>query len=70
MQSRRGLVVASQARLQALNPRATLARGYAIVQDDQGRIVERAGQLAPDDAVRIQFDDGLVDARVVRIERE
>lgn len=70
MQSRRGLIVASQARLQALNPRATLARGYAIVQDDQGRIVERAGQLTPDDAVRIQFDDGLVDARVVRIERE
>ena len=33
--------------LQALSPKAILARGYALVFDAEGRLVKQAGQLKP-----------------------
>lgn len=46
-------------RLLALNPEATLARGYAIVRRrEDGRVVSRVGQVAPGDRLSVRVSDG------------
>jgi exodeoxyribonuclease VII large subunit len=46
-------------RLSALNPEATLARGYAVVRrTDDGRVVSRIGQVAPGDRLSVRVSDG------------
>ncbi|MDE2745852.1 MAG: exodeoxyribonuclease VII large subunit [Chloroflexota bacterium] len=54
---------ASASRLSALNPLATLERGYAIVSDDQERVVTTAADLSRDQRVSIRFADGEIAAR-------
>lgn len=54
----------AEARLGALSPRATLARGYAIVQKD-GAPVNRAGDVSAGDRVNITVSDGDFSADVV-----
>ena len=60
--------VASQtARLQALDPRATLARGYAIVrQRESGRVVTSVFQVRTGDPLTVQVQDGAFDSVVGR----
>ncbi len=70
LQLDRASLQAAQARLEALDPRATLSRGYAIVQDAQGRVVDGAAKLSSGDAITIQFHDGVAEAGVSRVERE
>jgi exodeoxyribonuclease VII large subunit len=53
-----------QSALTALNPQATLARGFAIVRDEGGAIVRDAARLAPDSAIRLQFERGAAAAIV------
>jgi exodeoxyribonuclease VII large subunit len=50
-------------RLRALSPRATLARGYAIVRTEEG-IVRSAAALAPGDEVDVELAEGGFGARV------
>ncbi|WIY53472.1 exodeoxyribonuclease VII large subunit [Devosia sp. YIM 151766] len=50
--------------LDTLSYRNVLARGYAIVQDNQGQVVTRAASLAPGDALHIVLAEGEVDAAV------
>jgi exodeoxyribonuclease VII large subunit len=46
-------------RLSALNPEATLARGYAIVRRlDDGRVVKHIAQVSPGDRLSVQVSDG------------
>ncbi|PZC47536.1 MAG: exodeoxyribonuclease VII large subunit [Chloroflexi bacterium] len=58
----------SQARLTTLNPQATLARGYAIIEDASGRVRGSVAQLAPDDLVRLRLHDGSAGARIVELD--
>ena len=44
--------------LQALSPKAILARGYALVFDTHGRLVKQASQLTTGDRVRTQLGWG------------
>ena len=53
---------AASSRLSALNPRATLERGYAIVSDADGQVVASASALKPDQDITLQFADGRVAA--------
>jgi exodeoxyribonuclease VII large subunit len=46
------------ARLRALSPAATLQRGYAIVQRDDGHVVRAATEVAADDLVRVRLAEG------------
>ncbi len=55
-----------QARLKALNPIQVLQRGYAIVSDDQGRIVSSVSGVKTGDAIKVRLSDGSLDARVNR----
>jgi exodeoxyribonuclease VII large subunit len=46
-------------RLSALNPEATLARGYAVVgRTDDGQVVSRVGQVSPGDRLSVRVSDG------------
>ena len=45
------------ARLDTLNPQATLARGYAIVQKGQ-TVITQTGQVNPGDELVVQVSDG------------
>ncbi len=49
-------------RLAALNPQATLNRGYAIVQKGP-QVVSRVGQVAPGDLLVIKLQDGEFEAK-------
>ena len=54
--------------LEALSPKAILARGYALVFDASGRLVKQASQLAPGEQVRTQLRRGEFTARVEKVE--
>lgn len=60
----RAVVISATGRLDALSPLATLARGYAIVQDADGGVVERAQALASGQRVRLRFQDGTAAAEI------
>jgi len=51
-------------RLEALNPHAVLHRGYALVTTEDGTIVRRAADVAPDDRIYVQVAEGGFKARV------
>jgi exodeoxyribonuclease VII large subunit len=45
--------------LSALNPEATLARGYAIIRHEgDTRVVSRVGQVSPGDRLSVRVSDG------------
>ena len=52
------------ARLRALSPAATLQRGYAIVQRDDGHVVRAASDVKIDDVVRVRLAEGELHAEV------
>ena len=56
--------------LEALSPKAILARGYALVFDDAGRLVKQAAQLKPGSRVRTQLGHGEFTANVEKVKDE
>ncbi len=64
LQRRRLKVDGLRQRLAALNPKAVLARGYAIVQDEAGDVIYSIAQTYPGQRVKITVSDGSVLARV------
>jgi exodeoxyribonuclease VII large subunit len=52
------------ARLQALSPLATLARGYAVARDDSGAALISAAQFKAGAPFRLVLRDGQVRATV------
>ena len=56
------------ARLQALDPSRVLARGYAWVENEQGRAVVSSRSLTPGQPLRAVWADGAVRARVTEVE--
>ncbi len=53
--------------LQALSPKAILARGYALVFDVEGRLVKQAAELRSGEQIRAQLGDGEFTATVDRV---
>ncbi|GEQ76676.1 exodeoxyribonuclease 7 large subunit [Comamonas testosteroni] len=53
-------------RLQLLDPRLVLQRGYALLTDERGRPVTRVGQAVPGAALKAQLSDGSVDVVVTQ----
>ena len=56
--------------LEALSPKAILARGYALVFDAKGRLVRRSSQLKAGDHIRTQLGSGEFTAQVDQVEDE
>jgi exodeoxyribonuclease VII large subunit len=52
------------ARLRALSPAATLERGYAIVQREDGHVVRAADEVKTDDLLRVRLAEGELKAMV------
>ncbi len=57
---------ATAGRLEALSPLRILERGYAIARLPSGRVLRRAGEAAPGDAVTVRLAAGALDCRVER----
>lgn len=57
-----------RARAQSLSPLATLQRGYAVVQDDAGRVVTTVGSIAAEQKLSIRVVDGRINTQVLNIE--
>ena len=50
--------------LDSVSPLATLARGYAIVSDAQGRVLREAGAVSPGARVHARLASGSLDCTV------
>ena len=50
--------------LETVSPLATVARGYAIVQHEDGRIVRGVSDAAVEDALDVRLADGRLRVRV------
>jgi exodeoxyribonuclease VII large subunit len=55
-------------RLQALDPRSILQRGYAVVRQQNGTIVRQSDRLRLGEELKIQLDRGRIGVRVLEIE--
>jgi exodeoxyribonuclease VII large subunit len=58
----------THARLNALGPRATLARGYAIIYDERGRVITDAAATAAGNRIGVTLRRGGLTATVAAIE--
>jgi len=58
------------ARVRSLSPSATLERGYAIVQDADGRVLQSADETAPDADLAIRLATGKLAARVTAVHHD
>ncbi len=54
--------------LETVSPLATIARGYAILQHDDGRVVRSTSEAAPGEALDARLQDGTLRVRVERRE--
>jgi exodeoxyribonuclease VII large subunit len=54
-------------RLLSLNPLAVLKRGYALITDASGKIVQSIHQVAPGDPLALRVSDGSIQARVEKL---
>jgi len=55
----------SISQLNTVSPLATLARGYAIVKDEKGKVVTDIDNLNTDDTVEVRLDKGQFKAKVL-----
>lgn len=70
LQSRSERLSRVAGRLEALSPLSALARGYAVPQDADGRVLRRASEFVAGGRFRLRVVDGRVHAVVERVERE
>lgn len=61
-------VANAKGRLQALNPYSVLKRGYAISEDESGKVVQSAEQVAVGGIMKTRFSDGIITSRVEKKE--
>jgi len=64
LEQSRSLLTAHGARLDALSPLKTLARGYAVARDENGRVLKQVKQFPVGREFKLRVTDGEVDARV------
>jgi exodeoxyribonuclease VII large subunit len=64
LERRQSRLALSRAQLGAVSPLATLARGYAIVRHEDGRILRSINQVAAGDRLEVQVADGQFGATV------
>ena len=65
---RRDALVALAAQLESLNPRRTLARGYAIVSDARGTILRSPAQLKPHENITVQLAEGSAEVTMAGVQ--
>ena len=70
LQQRRQWLSQHDRLLQALSPNHLLERGFSLLRDGNNRLVRSIGALKPGDAIAVQLVDGLVRAKVQRLEAD
>ncbi len=65
LDAKRTALTTVSARLEAYNPAAVLARGYALATDAEGRVLTDAAQVQAGDAVTIRLAAGAFSAQVL-----
>ncbi len=55
------------AKLNAMNPLSTLARGYAAVTNDNNTVIQSLSQLKKDESIKIFIKDGSISAKVTEL---
>ena len=63
-------VLLASAKLEAVSPLATLARGYAIVRNQNGMVRSSVGELSIGDQIEIQLQDGTAEAEIKTIAKD
>lgn len=63
--SANGTLSQLRAQVTALSPGATLARGYAVVLNDQGQVVRNANQASAGQHLHLRLEVGTLEAQVV-----
>jgi exodeoxyribonuclease VII large subunit len=64
----RGRLARAAASLDALSPLAVLKRGYALAQDERGKLLRDSREVQVGDAVRLRLSEGLLRCRVEETE--
>ena len=64
----RGCLDSLAAQLGQLSPVKVLERGYALVQDEHGRLLRRAADTAPGQSLRVRLHEGRLGVEVRDIE--
>jgi exodeoxyribonuclease VII large subunit len=64
LQMQRSQTLSLGQRLKALNPYVVLQRGYAIITNEAGEIIQSVDQTFENDALTLRVSDGLIAARV------
>ncbi len=60
----------SAGRLEALSPLSALGRGYAVAQDEEGRVLRRTADFEPGAGIRLRVVDGRVHCTVDVVEAD
>jgi exodeoxyribonuclease VII large subunit len=68
LEEARGRFAVVAASLDALSPLAVLRRGYALAQDEQGRLVRDSSALQPGDRLHVRLARGALVARIEQTE--
>jgi len=70
LQLRRAHLNGLRSRLTTLNPRATLERGFAIVEREDGSLLKSVRDVRPGDQINVQLWDGKIVSRVENIQAD
>lgn len=57
-------------KIEVLSPRATLARGFAVARDRQGRVIKEAGRMAPGDDLELILHKGRLECLVHEVQSD
>jgi exodeoxyribonuclease VII large subunit len=68
LEDARARLAVAAASLDALSPLAVLKRGYALAQDEQGKLLREARRASIGDAVRLRLAEGSLRCRVEEVE--
>jgi exodeoxyribonuclease VII large subunit len=69
LEDARGRLSITMASLDALSPLAVLQRGYALAQDERGRLLTDVSAVRPGDQLQIRLARGRILARVEQTEK-
>ena len=58
------------AKLDALSPLKTLDRGYAIVTDTNGHVIDTAGKVSTGDTIQARLANGSLTAEVTEVKED
>ncbi len=51
--------------LQLVSPLATIARGYSVARDSEGKIIKKVAQVKSQELISIQVSDGTINTKVI-----